>query len=175
MNKATGTILLPTLSAVALFDHELQGQFSDGMWENSGPRDHWKFWCNLEVKKGPEPKVLTDRPWECRKVGYNIASLYEIVGDRMVRLGQMGRAAEKIGMEALSYDQAHAAEYLPATLEEFHKLRDGVTKHQYDFAQKYIEAVTPELAEAFYATAYTMKDLRSDVKAIKAAMKTVRN
>ena len=47
--RSTGIIYLPTASAAALFEHELVGQFSDGMWENARPYDHWKFWCNLKV------------------------------------------------------------------------------------------------------------------------------
>lgn len=28
---------------------ELDGQLSDGMWENTKPYDHWKPWCDAAV------------------------------------------------------------------------------------------------------------------------------
>jgi len=31
---------------VALFENEIKGQISDGMWENASPANHWKVWCN---------------------------------------------------------------------------------------------------------------------------------
>ena len=40
---------------------------------------------------------------------------------------------------------------------------------------KYVESVSPQLAAAFYSTSYTRKDLKSDMKLIKAAMKTVQS
>ena len=53
-----GNIYLPTDTAIALWEAELLGQFSDGAWENSKPNNHWKIWTELKVKKG-NPKVET--------------------------------------------------------------------------------------------------------------------
>ncbi len=177
MDNNTGTIKLPTLSACALFDHEIQGQLSDGMWENAAPFDHWKFWCHLTVQFAPEaePKVETTKPWACKKTGYNIAALYEYVGERMLKVGRMALAFQRAGQKThLSYDSAHAAEYMPPTFEEWVALNKS-GKWEHDFIAKYMEAVTPEVAALFYGTKYEMRDLRRDVAAIKTAMKSVRS
>jgi hypothetical protein len=171
----SGTIFLSTLSQVALFTGELTGQISDGMWENSGPRDHWKFWCRLDARVDPTgtPRVETARPWECKKRGYAFSRLYEIIGDRMVNLGRMGRAAASLGT-ALPERARGAAEYMPDTLEEWTRCQEtGAWQH--DFIADYMKGVAPELAAAYYATRYGMKELRADVKAVRAAMQNVVN
>jgi hypothetical protein len=124
----TGTIYLPTFTAVALWNKELTGQLSDGMWENAnpayGPDAHWIFWCNLQAvcDPGGEPRVVTPCAWRCKKTGYNFAALYPIIGERMLSIGY----------------------------EEIKRL-DG-----------------PDCIPL-----YTMRELRQDIKSIKAAMKTV--
>jgi hypothetical protein len=172
-----GTIRLSTLSAASLFEHELVGQFSDGMWENSRPYDHWKFWHHLIVKfePGVEPRIDSAYKHQCKKVNYNIAALFPIIGDRMEALGRMAKAAESLGMIELSYDQARAAWYMPDDFASYQRIRNGQEKSAYGEAQKYFESLSPELAAAFYSTTYTRKDLKSDVKLIKSAMKTVKN
>jgi hypothetical protein len=166
MNKEpSGTITLPTNSAAAIWSKELTGQFSDGMWENAGPRDHWKFWCGLTVDVGDVAKVETTRPWECKKTRYGIASLYPIVGDRMVNVGRMGTVT-------LNHDALYAAEYMPATFAEW-AAKKASGKWPYDHVARYMEAVYPEIANAYYKSSYNVKDMKRDVAAIKAAMRTM--
>jgi hypothetical protein len=85
----TGTMKLPTASAVALFEKELKGQMSDGMWENSRPFDHWKFWSNMDVEHVPGcvPTVETTVSWQCKKNAYSFAALIPIIGERMLSIG----------------------------------------------------------------------------------------
>lgn len=175
----TGMIVLPTLSAAMIWKGELLGQFSDGMWENSGPHGHFEFWYGLQVVVNAEvaPHVLTAMPRACKKTGYNIASLYDIVGGRMVALGRMGRALEKLGMtlEMASYDLRGACEEM-ANMQytEFLTAKEkgfpGMHEHQFNRLTK----VPLEVAAEFYRTVYTMRDLRDDVKSIKVAMKSVK-
>lgn len=40
--KNTGKMVLPSASAAAIWEAEITGQLSDGMWENSTPHEHWK-------------------------------------------------------------------------------------------------------------------------------------
>ena len=180
MSKAnsTGTITLPTISACAIWEHELTGQFSDGMWENSGPRDHWEFWCRLDVKLSPgEVGVETTCAWKCKKTGYNIVALYEYVGGRMVDIGRFAKAAESIGItveKIVGEDfPRYAAERMPATLEQFNETMASGPRGMSDYAHDALKKVPVELAKAYYTTTYTMKHLKADVASIKAAMKTV--
>lgn len=174
--QPTGTIFLPTATAAALFQHELKGQFSDGLWENARPHDHWKFWNGLEVKVAPgRTQVETRWPCECTKDRYNIAALYEYVGDRMLLIGRMAKACEMTGA---AFPGRSTVEAMPETLQEFSdyvtaRVEGRVTgKHAYE--EKHLDKVTMETAVAFYACNYTMREMKRDVKYIKDAMKTAR-
>ena len=155
-----GTIFLPTDSAIALWKGEILGQMSDGMWENARPFDHWKFWNDLKVEKGA-PHVESDsRP---EKNSYNLAALIPILGDRMVKIGRLG----SVGFVGTGSD--YTGEYMPATYEDF-EARRGVP----EYAMKYLDKVTPKIAQAYYASKYDDKDMRNDLRSIKAALKSAR-
>jgi hypothetical protein len=180
MNQANvvGNIEFPNTSCFALWVAEISGQLSDGMWENTAPMDHWKFWCHLEPKVGGCRVVLNANrfvPYR-QKTGYNIAALYEYVGDRMVAYGRMGRALQSLGINEPGRETIEGGEYLAplANMQEFEKALDagnGVS----DYVRSKLANVDREHAAAFFATRYEMKDLRKDVALIKAAMKTVKS
>jgi hypothetical protein len=67
-----------------LFDEEISGQISDGMWENSRPFDHWKPWCDADVVVAEDGNV--GRTFWASRDNYLITSkeLLDIVGSRMV-------------------------------------------------------------------------------------------
>jgi len=166
--KKIATMTLPSRTAVALWVTELAGQISDGMWENSGPRDHWKFWCNLTVVPGDVASLDTCGEW-VRKNAYNFAGLYEYVGDRMLANARMAKA----GADPTDRQLCETGQYMPPTLAEFHANKAS-GKWEYDFVNKYMDRVSDELAEAFYEATYTMKEMRADIKLIKATMKHAR-
>lgn len=165
MNKKIGTMYLPTQSAIALWECEFTGQLSDGMWENSRPYDHYKFWFQLDVKLGPEPMVNVPQYTYCRKNQYAFGKLFPIIGDRMLKIGRMGQVT-------LDDKALRASQYMPATLIEWREKKAG-GKWEYDFIATYMDAVTDEIAVSFYLARYTKKDFLDDVEAIKAAMLTV--
>jgi len=162
----TNTISFTSRTALQLWKSEITGQLSDGMWENTAPYDHWKFWCNLTPVLGTENKVETPFPYLCKKTGYNIAGLYEFIGDRMLKIGRMAKVNP-------TEDRLNMAEYMPDTLERWTEMHTS-GKWDYEFVGPYMVSVTPEIAAAYYATTYTERDLRADVKVIKAAMKTMK-
>ena len=197
-------MILPTLSALAIWTCEITGQISDGMWENSGPQNHYVFWCHLNCKfdSTSVPKVVTnvtnDTMW-CKKTGYNLAGLYEYVGGRMLTQGRMGRALERCalakayftesgefiqsepigehGYRVALFEQAcDAGEVLNklGTIEKFEERMTAGKLEKYDYEFDKLEYITRNVAAAFFATKYEMKDLRADVKVIKEAMKTAR-
>jgi hypothetical protein len=71
----------------ALFENELKGQLSDGMWENTNPHDHWQPWCRCQVVVRP---TAVGRDFYAKKDNYNFSSklLVECVGDRMLEIAQ---------------------------------------------------------------------------------------
>ena len=79
------TIAFENEVQVALWNEELVGQLSDGMWENSRPHDHWKPWCNAEVIIDA---TNVGRDFWAQKDSYNFHALIEYVGDRMLAIVQ---------------------------------------------------------------------------------------
>lgn len=155
---ATGTIYLPTPSAIALWQGEILGQMSDGMWENTKPDNHWVFWGKMNVALGT-PKLDSSEPPV--KSSYNLAGLLEYVGDRMVNIGRMGKAGAD---ESVTHHGG--AEDMPSTFEEFKNMQ---TKGDYTAGK--LQKITDDLAQKYYATKYDMKDLKNDLRSIKMAMK----
>jgi hypothetical protein len=157
-------IQLPTNSQRALWMHEISGQLSDGMWENARPFDHWKFWCELEVISGA-PHVFSNG--HCKKTGYNLTSLLEYVGDRMVKLGRLAMCTDDI--EHIRY----AAEYMPETFTEWLVCK-MTGKWPHDYVRDAMYLITEDVARKYYTATYTEKHLRADLKVIKQAMKTAK-
>ncbi len=78
-----GTLRVRNLAQKVLWDWELNGQISDGRWENSSPSDHWEYWAKAEVVVDPEN---VGRDFYARRDGYCFTekSLLEIIGERML-------------------------------------------------------------------------------------------
>jgi hypothetical protein len=169
MSDKLGTITFTTASALAVWKHEVLGQLSHGMWENTVPLDHWKFWGRLDSAVGADNKVETDKGYLCMKTGYNIAGLYKHVGERMLGHGRMAKA---LGRVEERYRGASEVLHELGTLEAFDEARERDLADTW-FKEK-LDRVKRADAELFYITEYTMRDLRADVARIKRAMKTVR-
>ena len=77
------TIRVNNQAQKILMEQELQGQISDGMWENSRPEGHWVQWSDAEVIVDPKHPGVNVRT---EKDNYNLNSraLLDAVGDRMV-------------------------------------------------------------------------------------------
>ena len=194
-----GTISFNSTSALALWRCEVLGQLSDGAWECTEPSNHWEFWHKLRtvVTLSHRPMVTMDEGHfvpHAQKCGYNIAGLYEYLQDRMLAYGRMGRALSTCSIkvpESPEWDERHgdtgfdaycrAGEYLtnrssvqtpcPSNIEDF-LTRKWDTKDNY--WATYLKVLDEETARRFFATKYTMRDLRADVRDIKAAMKSVK-
>lgn len=186
--NSSGTMVLPTHSAAALWLHQITGQLSDGAWENSTPRNHYSFWCLLTVKveHAAEPRVMDVSGYALRN-RYNLRALFDLgkdcdfryeIRDRMVRMGRMALALARLGLP-MDYDHAYVAEQMPETLEEFLTKRGFVLSTSiYDWEIARWFAVTEEIARVYYTqpdvVAYGLKQMKADVDLIKTAMMTVR-
>ena len=169
--KYIGYIYLPTYSAIALYDWEITGQLSDGAWENTNPQEHWLFWNEVQPRLGKPQVVSNQRPI---KNNYNLTSLIQYVGDRMVQYGRFGKAVGdrifKIGSQ-VSNTVEDFPEEGPFNLAEFKK--DMIAKHDWRAKDYYWEGLTQEDVDAYYAVQYNEKDMRKDLQYIKQAMKTL--
>ena len=89
---------------------ELDGQISDGKWENASPQNHWEVWCSAEVVVAGSGNTESEghgtpavgRTFNARKDNYNFldAELLSIVGKRM--LGTI-RIARVFGLEVAEH------------------------------------------------------------------------
>lgn len=159
---------LTSVSAVALWHAELTGQMSDGLWENTRPHDHWRFWCDLEVVTGDKDVAQPIAGCWPDKTSYSFGRLIEYVGDRMLKYGQMAKA----GADPTNRELIDAGEWMPPTLDAFKKLRSVQRlPEEMSYEQRKIAPISDELAEKFYAVTYTEKELRADFRLIQKTMK----
>lgn len=173
----TGRLVLNTHSQAALWEHELTGQISDGMWENSRPWEHYKFWGMLEVVIDPNatPAVETPKWWEIKKKSYAFERVYNLfypdtqryeLRERMINIGRLALALASLGLP-FEYEQHLAAEDMPDTLDEF--IRKAVADTRFS------AAVSLEAATEYYArfSSYGFKEMKKDVAVISGAMKNI--
>jgi len=173
------TITFRTASQLALFTNELDGQISDGHWENSGPREHWVFWHSLDHAVGPDAGIKTNehyRSWDrtgCKKNNYNFmsAELLECVQDRMLKTGRLAQCLSTDDIKVF-LEKVSGADYLPDTLEGYEQFL-ATGKLEYEFAVPYINRLTQAEARKYYETKYTEKDLHKDLREIKKVCKTI--
>ncbi len=158
-------ITFRTAVQAALFEHEIKGQISDigGHWENAGPRDHWRPWCEAEVKVGPN----VGRDFPVRRAKYALASreLLSAVEKRMLGIARL--------TIALGHDAAEAFEHLygcegwrgiPKLTDEgssryWSVVRENLEKafEQYDRSPDDIKAIVED--ESSYGHKELVKDL----------------
>lgn len=87
-----------------LFTKHMIGQISDGAWENSGPRDHWKDWgYDIEVIVDPEN---IGRNFWARKCNYNFTrpDLMEWCGDEFIETVKKELNIDEYSMKNLRKD-----------------------------------------------------------------------
>lgn len=182
-----GTIVLPTITACAIWDCEVTGQLSDGTWENSSPRDHWKFWTRLAAEQRDGTPHVEVTSWQRpKRVKYNIVTLMNskwddadmarygederyILRGRMLKQARMALAFQALG-RPVDFSVCGHAEYMPNEFYSFQaSVKSGVWKH--DFVAKYMEPIDEALAAEFYKTrSYGPDELKADLKSIKEAM-----
>lgn len=171
MSSPTLNILaFATLSQVALYEMELIGQISDGHWENARPDGHWEPWCiDIQVIVDPEN---VGRDFYADKVNYNLTNkdLLEVVGTRMERYV---RLALHFGLE-----QAKVLEDALDLYGDFRGLPaasldgdywDGIRAKLAPFDMAEVKRVVED------ESTYGRKELMADLRAMKAAMRTIRN
>ena len=77
------TFKFRTPALQALWNEELTGQISDGMWENT-PNTGWIYWCNVQTEVADGITHLEKRLPYNVKANFNFHALIEYVGDRML-------------------------------------------------------------------------------------------
>lgn len=172
-----GAIFLQTPSQLALWDHELTGQISDGMWEGARPNEHYQFWCRLERKLDPQGTLRVETPcsYMILKHSYSFSRLRAEAPDvwsRMISLGRLAVAASIMGLP-MEYEQRIAAEDMPATMDDYLERLATSPAAQ----ERFLKAVPQQLAGLYYThptcKAYDERRMRKDLASVRAAMKNV--
>lgn len=168
----------PTDEAQILFMAEMQGQISDGMWENASPRMHFQVWVRLTFA---DTIVDAENPGRCgstiyvRKNNYNFTSkeLLDVVGDRMRYFLSMYRL-NPFFVETMIKRGFH----LPESYDGYKKLFEYVKTS--DHFQKYIDIFNEfELGDDFFKAAEDelppMREVKHHLELLKNAFRTVAN
>ena len=163
-------LYLNNLTQKFLFEHELSGQISDGMWENARPYDHWQKPCKLEVELSNDKLGVTT---SLMKNNYNFSSkeLLDCISDRMIMIGKIVTSnqftTDEIKILLSNYvnecDDNKAFQMMLTKCNSHYTKRLGITKSINDIYNKMI---------IVYDTKYDLKDLKKDLEVIKKAFKT---
>lgn len=164
------TIAFRTLSQKILFVTELVGQISDGMWENSRPRDHYKNPCSAHVIVDPITPGLSFFP--ARRYDFASAQLLEIVGARMLNAVKLYTA-----FPYLPFDDHHTLSFEGTASQFVDEVWAGLSKSdQYyvDRSMKIIDLFKATMIEDLKAcmaavdrVQYTMADMKKDLREMK--------
>ena len=176
-----------------LFLHEIQGQISDGQWENSRPNDHWQFWCSFDAssiivdssKMGRNDNAIINdfkqkyasKYCQCLKDKYNLLDkeLLECIGDRMLFMGKLLTAAPAECVK-LNHIPDSAGDY--KNYERYAiKARSndgGAEKNCYEkqleawdnagFTHEYLQKIEKD------ETIFTMKQLKKELSGLRKAL-----
>lgn len=162
--KAPNTLYVQTIEQAAAW-LELDGQISDGHWENARPHRHWEVWCDAEVRVA-SPDQPAGRTFRAIKDNYNLAApaLLEVVGLRMLGIV---RIARRLGIEL-----AREMEF-DVTLEgtvDFEPKHPGAywDEERARLASYDREAIIAALTDESYG----MNELKADLRGLKKIIRT---
>lgn len=157
----TKTITFRTIEQAALW-LELDGQISDGAWENALPNNHWEVWCEATVAVGPN----VGRNFRARKDNYDFTrkDLLDVVAPRMLAIV---RIARKLGLEVAAQLE-HAPDTKDGTIDwNATWMRDRIVwLRERDI---HLDDVDAAIAD----TSYTHDDMLRDLREMKRIVRTI--
>lgn len=168
------TLYFNTLSAALLYKWELEGQISDGKYENSRPYDHWKWVCDAKVVVDPSCINYTDR-WTKKKYNLNEWVKYmngtETWAWRAAKYVRFGTCF-KSNQENYNFVIENASRYAIDSLKEkYNSYEDMVAdvKSWPDYAEgdKFLKIFTEEVYNKYYSVAISTKEFTKYHKLMK--------
>jgi len=174
------TLTVSNLAQKVIFLYEMEGQLSDGKWENTVPHNHWKQWMLKSDQILVGEAVGTERMGHSRS--YNMADreLLSIVGKRVrFKVALVLHDPKFLGL--LEHDHW----CLPDSPEDFENLqvawrRNGQVDNYAETCLAKMEqfGLTPELARQIWAeldARYSHAQLVKDCKQLSLALRTHRS
>ncbi len=151
------TVYVSNAVQATLYHTELTGQMSDGMWENSNPRDHWKIPSGATVVVDAANPRLDFTP----RRSYGFTKLIEYVGDRML---QAARARLKYPNATDSAIGNLDSDYVWEQTGEYYEGVKASLSSEFGINNKAEQALALKALESY---PYTIKDLKQDLRAIQ--------
>ena len=145
-----------------IFENEIKGQISDGAWENSRGTC-WETWCDAIPVVGP----VAGRSFYVGRTGFNLHMLVDVVGERMCLYARLALAFP----ECQDWRKLGCLEYRHAKW-AMEPRADGMYQVYRDAVAEFggAEAIDARLDAVKFD--YSIGELKKDLTAIKAAMKT---
>jgi len=160
-----------------LWDNELTGQISDGMWENTRPYDHYRFWCKVVSFVNPDNIGVTGARYEKRNYNFLNKDLLSIIGDRMC---YMARLCEILDIP-LNSSESYASEIIVNCSDKKQLIDWYNNGHPKEYYDKRIKTVPWEAAEQLWEEFNgpnkkthldkTMKMMMAELREIKKIIK----
>lgn len=195
MNKIENVLIFSNFRIASLYLMELEGQISDGKYENTRPHDHWEWLWHNEVRMvngDQKPGYYTTHYYENRLKTYNldewpcwIANKKGKYNDyewakRVLAYGKFGKILDSMNFTDIRTldKESGNIELMLETIQSFlDSNENGTYKEFIEFAAKnfewrmeYIAKVTlidENMFEVFKNTEYDIKELRKDIKQLK--------
>ena len=162
---------------VVLFTNELQGQISDGMWENARPRRHYELPCQAVAFVATDDTQL-GRNFPARTYNFS-GELVEYVGDRMVNMVKMSLAFPTVPVSEIFDMETNPRDTLTGWL-NYSKGGQGVYwKNKIDaacvtFGVETVDQLIVKLETGLATVTYGMKELLKDLNDMKKCWRIVR-
>lgn len=182
--KSNNVLVVANEAQRIIFESEMKGQLSDGMWENSSPCDHWMPWCDAEVILSDENNDLGRNFYAC-KSNYDFANSELLKGD-----GDWDGVGPRIIFKVkahmlLELQVEQLGHSFPDSVEDYdnrfkYVKQDAINRGADDklYWQGKIDALTAlgidraKLLEIEASDVYTMKQLFKDCRELKIAART---
>lgn len=171
-------IVFATLNQALAFKVEMSGQLSDGNWENSRPHDHWKNMCDAEIGFSADPNQQGCYGFSpMRKYNFADKELIEVVGERCRNTVVLYNMYPKLKTDN-HWDYSFLTE--SASVEQVKSELSNIEKYWREKHKRAFKAIgmtakqAPAIFEAMIAQAYTLKDLRKELKEMSKIVNTSR-
>ena len=180
-NNDKGNILmLRNTEQKILFCCELQGQLSDGAWENARPADHWQFWCDIkwdQIGISNKIGVYSSRGTERMKkndYAFTAPRILKIIGSRMIF---MVKCYHVLGDKIIPFIKSYKR--LPESVEDYEDMiyRASTNSNTSAWAKEKIEefnaiGINKDTIYDIDHDSYNRLDLLTDLRDIKTAFLT---
>lgn len=167
-------LVLSNIEQKVIFFGELQGQISDGNWENATPHGHYEYWMLAwdEVEVNPDLSKCGRKFW-CPKSAYMLSKVLRECPEIAARLSFLVRLARLFPKDILPViERDHWL--LPESLVEFERWETSTDKYFIDrvFNLHKLGIDRDMFVKAAVDTTYSNKQLFADCKTLYNTMYT---